>query len=107
VRGLVRRFGGLVAVNNISFDLRAGEILGLIGPNGSGKSTVMKLIMGIIKPNAGTVLLEGVPIASHRPCGLGDRVPAFTAPAPPDRARAHQACLAARQPVELRSRSDH
>jgi ABC-type branched-subunit amino acid transport system ATPase component len=69
VRGLVRRFGGLVAVNNISFDLRAGEILGLIGPNGSGKSTVMKLIMGIIKPNAGTVLLEGVPIQgwpSHR-----------------------------------------
>ncbi|MBS0562438.1 MAG: ATP-binding cassette domain-containing protein, partial [Proteobacteria bacterium] len=46
VRGLVKRFGGLVAVNDIGFDIRPGEILGLIGPNGSGKSTVMKLIMG-------------------------------------------------------------
>jgi ABC-type branched-subunit amino acid transport system ATPase component len=69
VRGLVRRFGGLVAVNDIGFEVKAGEILGLIGPNGSGKSTVMKLIMGIVRPNAGTVKLEGVPIQgwpSHR-----------------------------------------
>jgi len=69
VRGLVRRFGGLVAVNNIGFDLRSGEILGLIGPNGSGKSTVMKLIMGIVRPNAGTVKLDGIAIhgwPSHR-----------------------------------------
>ena len=69
VSGLQRRFGGLVAVNDIGFEVRAGEILGLIGPNGSGKSTVMKLIMGIVKPHAGTVLLEGQPIQgwpSHR-----------------------------------------
>lgn len=69
VRGLLRRFGGLVAVNDIGFDLRGGEILGLIGPNGSGKSTVMKLIMGIVRPNAGTVKLDGVAIQgwpSHR-----------------------------------------
>jgi branched-chain amino acid transport system ATP-binding protein len=69
VRGLVRRFGGLVAVNGIGFDVRSGEILGLIGPNGSGKSTVMKLIMGIVRPNGGTVHLNGMAIEgwpSHR-----------------------------------------
>ena len=53
VSGLTKRFGGLVAVKGIGFDIRPGEILGLIGPNGSGKSTVMKLIMGIERPNAG------------------------------------------------------
>ena len=69
VRGLVKRYGGLVAVNDIGFDIRPGEILGLIGPNGSGKSTVMKLIMGVERPNAGTVKLEGMDVAgwpSHR-----------------------------------------
>ncbi len=63
VRGLTKRFGGLVAVKNVGFDVRAGEILGLIGPNGSGKSTVMKLIMGIERPNAGTVNLNGANLA--------------------------------------------
>jgi branched-chain amino acid transport system ATP-binding protein len=66
VHGLVKRFGGLVAVNNIGFDIRPGEILGLIGPNGSGKSTVMKLIMGIEKPNAGSVKLDGVELAGMK-----------------------------------------
>ncbi|HEX7390384.1 MAG TPA: ATP-binding cassette domain-containing protein [Acidiphilium sp.] len=67
--GLVKRFGGLVAVKNIGFHIKPGEILGLIGPNGSGKSTVMKLIMGIEKPNAGSVKLNGVEVAgwpTHR-----------------------------------------
>jgi ABC-type branched-subunit amino acid transport system ATPase component len=63
VRGLTKRYGGLVAAKNVSFDVRAGEILGLIGPNGSGKSTVMKLIMGIERPNAGEVRLNGVNLA--------------------------------------------
>jgi ABC-type branched-subunit amino acid transport system ATPase component len=67
VRGLVKRFGGLVAVNDIGFDIRPGEILGLIGPNGSGKSTVMKLIMGIERPDAGVVRLEGVDVAGWPP----------------------------------------
>jgi branched-chain amino acid transport system ATP-binding protein len=69
VSGLTKRFGGLVAVNDIAFSIRGGEILGLIGPNGSGKSTVMKCIMGIEKPNAGSVKLEGAEIAgwpAHR-----------------------------------------
>jgi branched-chain amino acid transport system ATP-binding protein len=69
VRGLVKRFGGVVAAKDMSFDLRSGEIVGLIGPNGSGKSTIMSLIMGIVRPNAGTIKLDGVDIAgwpSHR-----------------------------------------
>ena len=59
VRDLRKRFGGLVAVNGMSFDLHAGEILGLIGPNGSGKSTAMKLIMGVERPSGGTIRLNG------------------------------------------------
>ncbi len=69
VEGLTKRFGGLVAVKNIGFGISPGEILGLIGPNGSGKSTVMKLIMGVERPNAGRVLLDGVDVAgwpTHR-----------------------------------------
>ena len=67
VRGLTKRFGGLVAVKNINFDIRGGEILGLIGPNGSGKSTVMKLIMGIERPNDGSVKLDGMEMAGWAP----------------------------------------
>jgi branched-chain amino acid transport system ATP-binding protein len=69
VQGLTKRFGGLVAVRDIGFEIRPGEILGLIGPNGSGKSTVMKLVMGIERPNAGRVVLEGTDLAgwpTHR-----------------------------------------
>ena len=69
VSGLTKRFGGLVAVKDMAFSIHAGEILGLIGPNGSGKSTVMKLIMGIVRPDAGSVKLGGAEVAglpSHR-----------------------------------------
>ena len=69
VSGLVKRFGGLVAVGGMALDIAPGEILGLIGPNGSGKSTVMKLIMGIERPDAGSVRIGGVDVAgwpSHR-----------------------------------------
>jgi len=69
VSGLTKRFGGLVAVKNMGFSIAPGEILGLIGPNGSGKSTVMKLIMGIERPNAGSVKIDGMEVAgwpSHK-----------------------------------------
>jgi branched-chain amino acid transport system ATP-binding protein len=72
--GLTKRFGGLVAVKDIGFTVKSGEILGLIGPNGSGKSTVMKLIMGIERPDAGSVRIKGVEVAgwpSHRIARLG------------------------------------
>lgn len=69
VSGITKRFGGLVAVKDVSLNVQAGEILGLIGPNGSGKSTVLKLIMGIERRNAGSVRLDGEDISgwpSHR-----------------------------------------
>ncbi|MDR3536442.1 MAG: ATP-binding cassette domain-containing protein, partial [Acetobacteraceae bacterium] len=69
VDGLMKRFGGLIAVKNISLSIAGGEILGLIGPNGSGKSTVMRCIMGITRPNGGTVKIDGVDVAgwpTHR-----------------------------------------
>jgi branched-chain amino acid transport system ATP-binding protein len=67
VQGLTKRFGGLVAAKNITFQVRPGEILGLIGPNGSGKSTVMQLIMGLHRPNAGSVQIAGVDVAGWPP----------------------------------------
>jgi branched-chain amino acid transport system permease protein len=60
---LQRRFGGLVAVNGVSFDLCAGQILGLIGPNGAGKSTLFNLITGALRPDAGRVIFRGVDIS--------------------------------------------
>lgn len=74
VQGLTKRFGGLVAVKDIGLKVRGGEIVGLIGPNGSGKSTVMKLIMGIERPDAGSVRIKGVEVAgwpSHQIARLG------------------------------------
>jgi len=67
VRGLTKRFGGLVAAKDITFQVQPGEILGLIGPNGSGKSTVMQLIMGLHRPNSGRVLVAGVDVAGWPP----------------------------------------
>ena len=63
VRGLTKRFGGLTAVKALNFDLRAGEIFGLIGPNGSGKSTAMKSVMGIERPTSGEVIFQGENVA--------------------------------------------
>src|SRR3979490_959987 len=63
VRNLTKRFGGLTAVKNLSFDLHPGEIFGLIGPNGSGKSTAMKSVMGIGRPAAGEVVFRGENVA--------------------------------------------
>ncbi len=74
VSGLTKRYGGLVAVRNLSFAIRPGEILGLIGPNGSGKSTAMKTIMGVEPPTSGSIKLDGVEIGglpSHRVARLG------------------------------------
>lgn len=59
VDGLSKRFGGLVAVNEVSFTVARGEIVGLLGPNGSGKTTVINLISGALVPSAGSVHLNG------------------------------------------------
>lgn len=63
VRHLTKRFGGFTAVNDLSFDLAPGEILGLIGPNGSGKSTTFSLLAGLLVPSSGTVEFNGVDIS--------------------------------------------
>jgi len=67
VNGLTKRFGGLVAVNNLSVNLDRGEIVALIGPNGAGKTTAFSAIAGYYKPNAGTVTFNGQNITGLRP----------------------------------------
>lgn len=62
LRGATRRFGGLVAVNAVDFDVAEHEVLGLIGPNGSGKSTTLNLISGALPPSAGRIILDGTEI---------------------------------------------
>ena len=59
VRGVVKRFGGLTAVNDVTFDLRRGEIVSIIGPNGAGKTTLFNLLTGQLKPTVGEVSLNG------------------------------------------------
>ena len=74
VEGLSKRFGGFLAVNQVSFEVREGEILGLIGPNGSGKSTTFNLIAGTLRPSAGSIRFEGAEIANlaaHKVCRRG------------------------------------
>jgi branched-chain amino acid transport system ATP-binding protein len=68
IDGVTKRYGGLVALNNISLELKPGEIVGLIGPNGAGKTTLVNVITGVQPPDAGKILFEG-----HRI----DRLPAY------------------------------
>ncbi|MFS8480107.1 MAG: ATP-binding cassette domain-containing protein, partial [Micromonosporaceae bacterium] len=67
VDGLVRRFGGVVAVAGVSFEVRAGEIFALIGPNGAGKTTCFNMISGVLAPSEGTVRLGGERIDGRKP----------------------------------------
>jgi branched-chain amino acid transport system ATP-binding protein len=67
VSGLGKRFGGVQAVDNVDFEVRKGQVVGLIGPNGAGKTTLFSLISGAEKPTTGTVELEGAPITGLRP----------------------------------------
>jgi branched-chain amino acid transport system ATP-binding protein len=65
VSGLTKQFGGFTAVNRVGFELKEGEILGLIGPNGSGKSTTFNLIAGALAPTAGSIRFRGHEIGGH------------------------------------------
>jgi ABC-2 type transport system ATP-binding protein len=72
--GLTKRYGGLLALDDVSFALRPGEIVGYLGPNGSGKSTTVNLVVGLLEPSAGWVSLGGVrhaddPVAYKRRIG--------------------------------------
>jgi branched-chain amino acid transport system ATP-binding protein len=70
VRDLAKQFGGIHAVEGVSFDVNEGEILGIIGPNGSGKSTLFNCILGQLQPSAGEVRLDGQAVTGMRPCDL-------------------------------------
>jgi branched-chain amino acid transport system ATP-binding protein len=67
VRSLTKAFGGVLAVNNISFEIARGEFLAMIGPNGAGKSTCFNMINGQLAPDSGAILFEGNDIAGVRP----------------------------------------
>ena len=67
VRALAKSFGGLKAVDRVSFRVRSGELLGLIGPNGSGKTTVLNMLSGHLRPDAGEILLDGDPVHARNP----------------------------------------
>lgn len=67
IHALTKRFGGLTAVDEMSFAVNAGEIIGLLGPNGSGKTTTMNLISGALKPTTGEIRLNGQQIAGLAP----------------------------------------
>lgn len=72
VRGVSKSFGGVKAVNNISFDLVKGEILGIIGPNGSGKTTLVNIITGFVKPDSGKVFAMGKELTRLQPHKIAD-----------------------------------
>ena len=84
VRKLVKKFGSLTAVDNITFEVKQGQVLGFLGPNGAGKSTTMKIITGFIPPTSGTVIVGGKDIAEdsisvRRQIGyLPENAPSYT-----------------------------
>src|SRR5260370_36261940 len=70
VNDIKKSFGGIAAVNGVSFDVREGEILGLIGPNGCGKSTLFNCILGQLTPSGGEVKVDGKVVTGLRPSEL-------------------------------------
>ncbi len=83
-RGLTKRYGGLLALDHVSFVLRPGEIVGYLGPNGSGKSTTVNLVVGLLEPTAGDLSLLGIraaddPIAYKRQIGYVPEEPTLYA----------------------------
>ena len=72
-RGLSKRYGGFLALDRVDFQVRRGEILGYLGPNGSGKSTTVNTVVGLIDPSAGSLWMDGAPIADD-PVGYKRRI---------------------------------
>ena len=73
VENLTKRFGGLVAVNNVSFELHRDEIVGIIGPNGAGKTTILRLITRILRADSGSVVFNGEEISGLKPWDVVNR----------------------------------
>lgn len=82
VRGLSKRFGTVIALENVSFQVLPGEILGLIGPNGAGKSTLFECIAGVLPSNSGIVVAKGASLGIRERCSLLFYVPDGIAPWP-------------------------
>ncbi|MBW2735972.1 MAG: ABC transporter ATP-binding protein [Deltaproteobacteria bacterium] len=75
IRGLTKRFGSVLAVDGVDFEVRRGEVYGLIGPNGAGKTTTMRLLVGLLRPDAGVARIGGVdstrdPLAARAQLGF-------------------------------------
>ena len=66
VTGLRKQYGGLLAVDGVSFEVRRKEIVGLLGPNGAGKTTTISMILGVLEPSGGGVRIEGIDLTAHR-----------------------------------------
>ncbi|MET0578280.1 MAG: ATP-binding cassette domain-containing protein [Ilumatobacteraceae bacterium] len=81
--GVTKRFGDVVAVDDVSLHVGRGEVLGLVGASGSGKSTIARLVTGLTAPDAGRVLLDGAPLASSTRA-----IPPMSCATPPTSARA-------------------
>jgi branched-chain amino acid transport system ATP-binding protein len=73
VRGLVKRFGGVVALNGAALDLESGTVLGVIGPNGSGKTTLLNVLNGVYRPDAGNIRYQDQPVVGLAPHRLADQ----------------------------------
>jgi branched-chain amino acid transport system ATP-binding protein len=70
IRGLSKAFGGVHAVDNVTFDVGDGEFLALIGPNGAGKTTLFNMISGVLRPSGGNILFDGTDLATVSPSGF-------------------------------------
>ena len=70
MQNVSKRFGGLLAVSNVTFDLPEGQILGLIGPNGAGKTTLFNVINGVYPPTEGVVVFQNTDISGHDGAGV-------------------------------------
>ncbi|HSA61932.1 MAG TPA: ABC transporter ATP-binding protein [Nitrospiraceae bacterium] len=66
VSHLTKRFGDFTAVDEVSFDIKPGEILGVLGPNGAGKTTTIQMLLGLVTPTAGTIHMFGLDLSTHR-----------------------------------------
>ena len=73
-RGLTKRYGGLLALDRVSFDLNPGEIVGYLGPNGSGKSTTVNLVVGLLEPTAGSLSLSRIEFVDDLPKTLTGKI---------------------------------
>ena len=85
VSNLRKDYGGMTAVENLSFNVQRGEIVGLLGPNGAGKTTTINMILGVLEPTSGDIRIHDLNIATHRPAARpppASRLATHTGPRP-------------------------